>query len=88
MQKKYCPVGDMQGFFVTTFQLNEFAEATKSKYLDAVIPLEGMEPEDQMKLVKECSCNESYPDDVVYWETDSGSHGWCHEKCGNVLQYG
>ena len=85
-----CQRGGLSGVKVTTKELQKFAKAMGLKYLDCVIPLPGgakfsvaeCPNRDQKKEVHEGI------DELVYWETETGSHGWCCAKCGEVTQWG
>jgi mitochondrial fission protein ELM1 len=84
---KFCPRGGMDGVFVTEEQLKIFAKKLGTKYLDEVIPLPisfgQVSPKDCPYLI-----NNHADNDIIYWETEDGSHGWCCQKCGQVIQWG
>lgn len=84
-EKAECPRGGMQGILVTDDELVEFATKLKKKHIDEVIPLPNLSVIEQTKALKECK---KHSDDAEYWESESGSHGWCCPKCGAVLQWG
>ena len=35
-----------------------------------------------------CPMKHDEMESAIYWETDTGSHGWCCSVCGEVLQWG
>lgn len=80
------PEDMMIGIKVTKKQLQQFASLLGKKYIDEVIPLS--EP---MQIIKGCPLNhagDKMVDNMVYWTTPDGDHGWCCSTCGKVLQYG
>ena len=88
---KYCPRGGMDGVFVTRKELVEFAKKMGKKCIDEIIPL----PKDFNQIAKkDCPYrkdehgNEDVTNHSLYWETDTGGHGWCCEMCGTVFQWG
>jgi hypothetical protein len=83
--KDYCPRGGQEGIFVTRSKLQRFARRLKLDAIDVIIPLplhEQIHPDD-------CTAHsdDSF-DSAIYWETETGSHGWCCSVCGNVIQWG
>ena len=81
---KHCPRGGMDGIFVTEAELKAHAKKLGTKYLDEVIPLPVNFPQ---VLQKDCP-HKNADTDTIYWETEEGSHGWCCQKCGTVIQWG
>lgn len=86
---QYCPNGGMPGMYVTEAKLVKFADRLKRKHIDEVIPLDG----DEQPIGKDCpTCNgdpnKVEMDNSIYWETETGSHGWCCATCGEVFQWG
>ncbi len=86
---RICPVGEMTGIFVTIAKLERYAKLIGSRYIDAVIPLDG----NKQPLPKYCpDCHGKSEnmdmDNVAYWETETGSHGFCCATCGKVFQWG
>lgn len=77
----------MNGYKVTTDELSAFAKKHGRKFIDEVIPLPG---EKNQPDPEKCGAKENHGDmtNAVYWETDNGSHGWCCQECGLVLQWG
>jgi hypothetical protein len=82
----YCPVGGEDGILVTTDELDTFADVMKSNALDEYIPLPDLDPQVQKKKIEQCTCSDDH--DVIYWERENGSHGWCCSNCGTVVQWG
>lgn len=82
----YCPNGMMEGIRVTDKELEKFAKSLKKKSIDSIIPLPGMTAKEQSKAVKKCG--EHNGEDSQYWESTSGSHGWCCTECGTTTQWG
>ncbi len=81
-----CPRGGQQGILVSNDELTEFAKTFKRKYIDEVIPLPNKTAKEQMVELK--NCKHDLDMNSKYWESDSGSHGWCCGNCGTVLQWG
>jgi hypothetical protein len=77
----------MNGFYIKKSSLVKFSKQIQSQFLDEVIPLRDKQP-----LPKDCpNCHGDQNvgfENTVYWETDSGSHGWCCQTCGMVVQWG
>lgn len=85
----YYPRGGNDGIQVTTEELSEYARISCSKYIDETIPLPDKDPIEQVMVTKECIHPEDeYPIDTIYWESETGNHGWCCSKCGTVIQWG
>lgn len=82
----FCPRGGMDGILVTDAELVKFANTLKRKFIDQVIPLPNTTLAEQKKAIKECG--EEHGEDARYWESKSGSHGWCCPDCGTVTQWG
>jgi len=85
-----CPRGGQQGILVSNDELSELARELGKKYIDAVIPLPNMDASKQKEAIKECgdhSGREAF-ENAKYWESETGSHGWCCTKCGTTLQWG
>ena len=82
----YCNRGGMDGILVTDDELVKFAKKLKKKYIDAVIPLPNSTASEQKKAIKECGDHNG--ENSQYWESESGSHGWCCPDCGTVTQWG
>ena len=83
----FCECGQMDGYKVTTKELAAFARKHGRKSIDEVIPLPG---EKNQAHPDKCGNREHHDDmeNAVYWETETGSHGWCCQECGLVLQWG
>jgi len=81
----YCPRGGQEGVLVTQKELVEFAAKHKLKFIDQVIPLPGKKNQPDPK---KCGSDHESTGNVVYWETEMGSHGWCCANCGEVIQWG
>ena len=82
---KHCPVGGLDGYYVTRQQLSQFAKILNKKYIDEIIPLNNPEQINP----DTCNCiKKQDPNELDYWETPEGSHGWCCRRCGRVLQWG
>ena len=84
--RDYCPKGGQEGIYVTQSKLSKFAKRLGNHANDLVIPLpvhEQIHPDD-------CTAHtgDNCFDAAIYWETDTGSHGWCCSICGNVIQWG
>ncbi len=83
----YCPRGGMEGIKISIVELHNFSNKIGSKYLDEIVPLPDKTLDEQKKLIKNCGENHD-EDNSQYWETTTGSHGWCCSKCGTVTQWG
>lgn len=83
----YCEQGGQGGIKVTTRELAAFARKKGRKAIDEIIPL----PKD-FNQGKKCDIDHEDIDAMmehqVYWETETGSHGWCCDSCGEVTQWG
>ena len=81
----FCEHGQMDGIKVTPGELKEYARAHGRKFVDEVMPLPGKgtqpNPED-------CGSDHDGFDNAMYWESTTGSHGWCCQDCGLVIQWG
>ena len=80
------PEEQMMGIKVTKMQLAIFAKILGNKYIDQVIPLSNPE-----QIIEGCPVNhegEEMAENMVYWTTPEGSHGWCCGTCGEVVQWG
>ena len=80
----FRPRGGMNGIEVSKFELGVFANFIGRKHIDEVIPLPNMEMNKQAELIKNCKVHS----ESFYYETETGSHGWCCSKCGTVTQGG
>ena len=85
-----CNRGGLDGIKVETSELKRFAKEHGLKFIDLVIPLPG---DGQMPLDKCPHRNRATEDHegvehTMYWETETGSHGWCCSVCGEVTQWG
>ena len=81
-----CSRGGTEGILVTDAELVKFATTLKKKCLDEIIPIPGMTAKQQEKAAKECGDHNG--ENARYWESTSGSHGWCCPECGTVTQWG
>ena len=77
---QYCPRGGQMGWFITIGALKDFARSNGLDYVDEVIPI----PDPELSFTD----SHDHDRDVVYWETDKGTHGWCCSRCGTVVQWG
>jgi hypothetical protein len=77
-----CPRGGQEGFYVSMHQIRTFAKII-NKPVITVVPVSGL-----MVAVDDCTVDHDKMEEAVYWETDTGSHGWCCDKCGMVIQWG
>lgn len=84
----YCPRGEMQGIVTTEAEQIELKNVLEEHYIDHFIPLPDVTPEQQK--VKRCTCDKDHDsmEDAIYWENETGAHGWCCSECGEVLQWG
>lgn len=84
---QFCPRGGQDGYYITESNLAKFAKTLGNKYIDLVIPLNTTQV-----LSKDCpdchGANKADMTNATYWETDTGSHGWCCATCGMVIQWG
>lgn len=78
----FCERGQMGGYKVRTIQLLKFAAIIGRKMIDEVIPLD--EPTQADPALCHVHEGEDAMDNLVYWETEDGSHGWCCKECGTV----
>lgn len=83
----YCHRGGQEGIITNHHEMLELAAIMNSKFSDEYIPLPGIDMQTQAKKIKEVEEDATY-DNVVYWETDTGSHGWCNRDTGTVVQWG
>ena len=81
----FCERGGMDGIKVTDAELRKFAKSINKKFIDEFIPLSDIK--DQKSLINNCPHDH---DKVIsqYWESTSGSHGFCCPTCGEVIQWG
>jgi hypothetical protein len=77
--------GGMEGIEVSRKELELFSDKLGNKYLDQVIPLPDVSLEEQKIRINHCP---DHDQDDSYWETETGSHGWCCSHCGTVTQWG
>lgn len=89
---EFCKVGGQEGILVSVKELQTLAKAMDCAYRDKYIPIPGMSTEDQVELIKEKEQDPNWEpsfEDAVYWETKrTGSHGWCCQHTGKVIQWG
>jgi hypothetical protein len=74
----------MEGIKTTREEMLHLSNAINSNYLDEVIPLPNVTQTEQIEALSDCD----HDYDSVYWETETGSHGWCCQTCGKVTQWG
>lgn len=79
--------GGCLGIEITTEQQYQFASFIGSEYIDEYMPLPGVENKVQRHRIKKEKCTHEKTE-TLYWEAVSGSHGWCCEYCGKVVQWG
>lgn len=84
----HCKKGGMEGICVTSQELQNASRFFEQKWADAVIPLPGISPGDQKARLNHCIRDHAGMSGAQYWETSSGSHGWCCPFCGKTLQWG
>jgi hypothetical protein len=80
------PEEQMEGIKVTKMQLAIFAKILGNKYIDQVIPLDKEE-----QIAEGCPLNhngDEMAENMVYYTTPEGSHGWACSLCGRVIQWG
>ena len=75
----YCTRGGMNGLKVTRKEMNDLADELNLNVIDLFIPV----PERS-----ETPCKNHDDNNTIYWESETGSHGWCCPICGEVLQWG
>lgn len=80
----YRPRGGEEGIEVTTEELIKFSNVLGLEFRDQVMPIPSVSIEEQRIRLKHCPSH----DNEIYWETETGSHGWCCEHCGEVVQWG
>lgn len=80
----FRPAGGMTGIEVTKDELLLTARRLGNKYIDEVIPVPRINITQQKERLKDCK----HDGEDIYWETETGSHGWCCENCGTVIQWG
>lgn len=83
----YCKRGGMDGIVVTTSQLHQFATFMGAKFGDEFIPIPDSDNAIQRSRVGK-HLTHDINSNVVYWEDNTGSHGWCCAECGRVVQWG
>lgn len=81
---QYCSRGGQTGLFVTNDQLAKFSKLIGNKYVDLIMPVSNIISEN----CSNCKNKDDILENILYWETDSGSHGWCCAECGKVFQWG
>ncbi len=86
-KKQFCEVGETEGIYVEHYQLQEFGNFLNTHHSDEYIPLPNLLNEDQKLIIGQNNCEHDV-EDIVYWETEEGVHGWCCSNCGKVLQWG
>jgi len=76
------------GIRVANGQLSSFSRIVGRKYIDEVIPL----PQEEQFGVNDCPVKHDDSEEMakhsIYWQAHDGSHGWCCDKCGYVIQWG
>jgi hypothetical protein len=83
----FRPRGGQEGIEVTKAELKETAQFFNSQYLDMFIPLPDTTLDNQKCLLETCDERDEHGN-ARYWETETGSHGWCCSICGSVVQWG
>ncbi len=86
-QYGHCHRGGQEGIDTNHHEMLELSAIMNSKYSDEYIPLPGIDMQTQANKIKEVSEDPSM-DNVVYWEDESGGHGWCDRETGIVVQWG
>jgi hypothetical protein len=83
MEYTYRPRGDCRGFAPTMDEMQHASRAMfpDSTFVDLAIPVRGGDHRCQPEE------HEGF-EGAVYWETDTGNHGWACESCGEVIQWG
>lgn len=76
----YCPRGGQSGVFVSDTELAEYASKNSRRFTDEIIPLPGGNG-------PECASHDTL-ENMVYWESSTGNHGWACSTCGKVIQWG
>ena len=77
----WCPRGGQQGLMVTTEELRKLSKELKSDFIDEFVPVPNRQPT--------CgNIDEDHSKNRIYWETETGKHGWACDKCGAVMQWG
>lgn len=84
----FCKQGGQNGILLQDTELTELANYIDSRYLDEYIPLPNTILKEQKLLISECKEIHTNASSIQYWETNTGSHGWCCAKCGKVIQWG
>jgi hypothetical protein len=83
------PDGHARGIRVQDSELMALSDAMLTNILDGYIPLPGVEMKEQLLTIAACTnCLSNDFEDAVYWERESGAHGWACRNCGRVIQYG
>lgn len=81
----YCHRGGTNGIITSMEELRGFSMVMQREWVDEVMPIPNMTAEEQKILIEGCDHNPN----ITYWEcSDTGSHGWCCEDCGSVVQWG
>ena len=83
----YCKRGGLEGILVTTKELEAFAKKHGHKYIDWVIPIPGAGNQPHPDNCPHTADHDNM-DNITYWETETGAHGWCCQSCGLVIQWG
>jgi hypothetical protein len=82
----FCERGGQDGIVIEKEEQYIHARLCGYEAIDEYIPLPNM----TLGEVVECEVCSS--DDVwehaEYWENEKGSHGWCCNNCGRVIQWG
>jgi hypothetical protein len=81
----FRPRGGQDGIAVTREEMIDFSNEINSEAMDEFIPLPRMTVQQQKIAIGICTDHDK---DTVYYETETGSHGWCCSTCGKVVQWG
>ena len=83
----HCHRGGQEGIVTTYSEMLELAAIMETEYVDEYIPLPGIDLQAQVKKIEEHVEDTGY-DNSIYWETETGAHGWCNRDTGKVVQWG
>jgi len=88
----HCRRGGQEGICFTEGQLKKFSDYIGEKeYVDLYIPLPGITMAEQKKRIdaeKSGIAPAFKMQNAQYWESNTGSHGWCNRYSGKVEQWG
>jgi hypothetical protein len=83
----FRPRGGCEGIEFTRTEQLKLCYALASEFADEFVPLPNVTIEEQVARYKD-GTNDDDDSNCIYWETETGSHGWCNPYNGRVVQWG